>query len=271
MYPIQESDADYFASGAYGSTVAKAALISPQKARDVIDGRFRHNTSALNFGTLWDTYTTGDRSSVIMRPDTYEDAKTGAIKEWHHSSTVCKAWHAEHANHIIAKKEDFERAVVMWERMPAKLRSLVEACQKQAVYRHTVGDIFAQCKVDLLRHDVLSSEMIDIKTTSSPIEEFDRQAMKYGYHVQAGWYRWIVKAATGESLPFSFIVTETVSPFRTVHFRPDDNWLAYADIEAARALAILSHPAATGDWSDKKPITQTLTLPHYISKGLSNA
>ena len=261
MYPRFEPDSQYFASGAYGSTVAKAALKSPQLARDTIDGVDRSDSKALEFGTLWDQYLTGDRSAIIQRPLTYEDEKTGEVKPWHHASKVCKAWDAAHSHATIVKPADMGRINLMHDRMPTLLHEIISAGMHQAVFRVDQGDFMAQCKVDVLCQD----EMVDVKTTSAPIEEFVRQAIKFGYHIQAGWYRWIVQELTGKVLPFSFIVTETVSPYRTIHFTPDADWMTHADSEAQRAIAILARCAKNNAWHDTQPITQTLSLPHWLN------
>ena len=264
MYPRFEPDSQYFASGAYGSTVAKAALKSPQLARDTIDGIGRSDSTALAFGSLWDQWLTGDRSAIIERPLTYEDAKTGEIKPWHHASKVCKAWEDAHANHTVIKPQDSERINLMHDRMPTLLHEIISGGMHQAVFRVDQGDFTAQCKVDVLCQD----EMVDVKTTGSPLEDFYKKALDYGYDVQAGWYRWIVREITGELLPFSFIVTESMSPYRTVHFRPDAEWLAAADEAADRAVRIIARSAATDDWGDMKPIIQTLSRPPWRQKGI---
>jgi hypothetical protein len=270
MYPRQEPDTQYFSSGAYGSTVAKAALVSPQHARDVIDGIDRAPSTAMQFGTLWDTYLTGDRSSIIERPLTYTDAKTGEVKPWHHASAVCKAWEAQNIGKLIIKPDEQQRITLMDSRMPEELRELVGFSNPQMVYRFCHGYFEAQCKVDLLHYDEAANRydaIIDAKTTSSKIEQFMNQSINYGYHVQAGWYRWIIRELTGELLPFSFLVTETVSPYRTVHFIPDAEWLAYGDAEAQRAVTILDRCAQSGNWTDQQPTTQTLSLPAWKQKG----
>ena len=262
MYPRFEPDSAYFASGAYGSTVAKAALKSPQLARDTIDGIGRSDSAAMAFGSLWDQWLTGDRSAIIQRPLTYRDAKTGEVKPWHHASGVCKAWEAAHAHATIVKPTDMERINLMHTRMPSLVHEIISAGMHQAVFRVDQGSFVAQCKVDVLCQD----EMIDVKTTSAPITDFARQAITYGYHIQAGWYRWIVQELTGKLLPFSFIVTETVSPYRTIHFTPDADWMTHADSETQRAIAILDHCAKNNAWHDTQPITQTLSLPHWLNK-----
>lgn len=258
MYPTFEPDSVYFASGAYGSTVAKAALQSPQKARDIIDGVTTYESSSLRFGTVWDTFLTGDRNNIIDRPLSYTNDK-GEVKPWNANSNVCKAWMAANADKLIIGQEDNDRIARMWERMPGLIKDIIEGGQRQAVFRVDQGNFMAQCKVDVFAADSIE----DVKTTSKPIEDFAAQAIKYGYHVQAGWYRWIIQELTGRLTPFNFIVTETVSPYRTVRFEPDGDWLAYGDAEAFRSIEILSHCCQNNQWHDTKPITQTLTLPKW--------
>ena len=262
MQPTFEPDSVYFASGAYGSTVAKAALASPRKARDVLDGIGRKETESLAFGSIWDQWHTGDIGKIITRPSTYHDAKTGEEKPWHWASKVCKAWQADHAEYTVISSDDATRLRLMNNRIPPAILDRIQESDHQAVFRVNQGHFEAQCKVDLWQ----SSIMRDIKTTSAPLEQFASQAIKFGYHIQAGWYRWIVQELGGDLLPFEFIVTETMSPYRTMLFQPDAAWLEYGDSEAQRAVSILSHCARTGDWSDTRPHIHTLSLPHWLNK-----
>ena len=263
MQPTFEPDSVYFASGAYGSTVAKAALRSPRKAYDVINGIDRPKSDAMRFGTLWDTWVTGDRRTIVVRPATYHDPKTGQDKPWHASSAVCKQWLAEHQGYAVISQDDADRLQRMSDRMGPLHRLCIPPAQFQAVYRIDQGSFRAQCKVDILLDD---GHMVDVKTTSSPIEDFARQAIKYGYHVQAGWYRWIAQELGYDAPNFTFLVTETISPYRTIHFIPDTNWLVFGDAEASRAVAILDRCCRENAWHDPQPITQTLSLPHWLNK-----
>jgi hypothetical protein len=156
-----------------------------------------------------------------------------------------------------------DKIKTMYSRVPSDLLLLIDQSQPQMVARFNHGYFEAQCKVDLLHPD----GMIDAKTIGMRIDQFVNQSIRWGYHVQAGWYRWIIRELTGELLPFSFLVTETMSPYRTVHFVPDEDWLAYGDAEAQRAVAILDRCAQSGNWTDQQPTTQTLSLPAWKQKG----
>ena len=105
--------------------------------------------------------------------------------------------------------------------------------------------------------------IIDIKTTSKPLEEWERSAWTYGYPFQAGWYRKAFGYATGERLGFGFVVTETVAPWRTAYFMPTPRWLAKGDALAADAIGLISRCTATGDWSDVRT-GRTLDVPGWM-------
>lgn len=58
------------------------------------------------------------------------------------------------------------------------------------------------------------SAVVDLKTArSADAESFARDAIEYGYHRQADWYREGVHELTGYWLPFLFVVVQKTPPF----------------------------------------------------------
>lgn len=68
---------------------------------------------------------------------------------------------------------------------------------------------------------------IDLKKTRSA-SGFLRDADKFGYWIQAGFYEKIFEIATGEKLPFFWVVVEDVEPFELVKYELDRSHLEYA-------------------------------------------
>lgn len=55
----------------------------------------------------------------------------------------------------------------------------------------------------------LAGRIIDLKTSSEiQPSEFNRSIFKFGYHIQAAWYRRAVKEITGDWLPFSIVASK---------------------------------------------------------------
>lgn len=69
--------------------------------------------------------------------------------------------------------------------------------------------------------------IIDLKKTRSA-SGFLRDADKFGYWIQAGFYTKIFEIASGEKLPFFWVVVEDVEPFELVKYELDRSHLEYA-------------------------------------------
>ena len=69
--------------------------------------------------------------------------------------------------------------------------------------------------------------IIDLKKTRSA-SNFLRDADKFGYWFQAGFYTKIFEIATGEKSPFYWVVTEDVEPFELVKYELERSHIEYA-------------------------------------------
>lgn len=80
-----------------------------------------------------------------------------------------------------------------------------------------------------IRIDCFSAEygICDLKKTRS-MSGFLRDADKYGYWIQAGFYSKILEIATGLKFKFNWIVAEDVEPFEVCVFELDSSHLEYA-------------------------------------------
>lgn len=59
--------------------------------------------------TLWLDGEDAYKKTVVVKPETYEDAKTGEIKKWNGNATVCKEWAEKHDKpgvEIITREDD---------------------------------------------------------------------------------------------------------------------------------------------------------------------
>ena len=71
-------------------------------------------------------------------------------------------------------------------------------------------------------------------------------------------------AATNDNPPpFWFMVTETVSPYRTVLFQPDDEFVSRGNEDFNRAMEVIQTRTQLGDWSDMASPIKTLSLPKW--------
>jgi hypothetical protein len=255
---FREPDEQYFASGAFGSSHAKAALESPAKLRDLRDGVHRvPDSPAFRMGRMWEAYlcSGGDDSLILVRPPDL-DGRTKAGKEW-------KA-EAESSGRPIATQEEMGALRRMLERMTPHQRELGEL-PAQLVGRIDAGGWFAQCKLDLF--DEMAGAVIDIKTTSAPLEKWTASAWWYDYHVQAGWYRWVMSEAGMDRMPFGFLVSETICPWHSAVFWASSDFLAAGDERAAAAAGIISGCSASGIWGRGFPPETMVSPPAGAGRG----
>lgn len=244
-----EPESDYFTSGAWGSSSGRRMLVSPQAAHDNFTGVEQISSSAFALGTAWDRFLTGEGTYVVRPSDI--DGRTKAGKEW---------LQAQAPDAQILSSEEGRKMSLMAERMPKSLRTLTDGDYFQMVSRCEMAGFAAQARYDA----VSSSAIIDIKTTSSPLEDFARSAYKYGYHFQSGWYRMVWAKASGEKAPpFWFLVTETVSPYRTALFQPDEDFDNHGLDLASKAMMLIGQHTAENDWADTGSMVKTLSLPKW--------
>lgn len=258
---LREDAEQYHATpNAWGSSLAKLALKSPRMAKDKIDGLIPSSESAaFSLGTAWHTMLTGVGKAHIVRPEGID----GRSKEG-------KAWLAEHAGSLILTNEQAGTLDLMRARIDPIIGRRIEAWKREGncevVARINHNGWCEQARPDMACD--FAGLIVDLKTTGKPIEEFARSAFSYGYPFQAGWYRRVVRQFMRESNSRRFIllVTETVSPYRTVQMEPDADWLEYGDQQADKAAAIIAQCYETGDWSDQTLVEQSLSLPAWAMK-----
>lgn len=76
----------------------------------------------------------------------------------------------------------------------------------------------------------------DLKTArSADTEKFIRQALDFGYHIQAGAY-WTAEAMKGRISDFYFVVIETEAPFAINVLRMDGNFMTFSKQKYREAL-----------------------------------
>jgi hypothetical protein len=106
-------------------------------------------------------------------------------------------------------------------------------------------------------------QLVDLKTTvNADPREFGKTAHTFGYHQSAAHYIDGVKAATGEELPFTFVLVEKTAPYLVSVVELD--WEA---IELGRALndrakRIFRECVTTNNWPGY-PTAEPISLPNY--------
>jgi ribosomal protein L40E len=243
----QETDAEYFGSGHFGSTVAKMALISPQAARDYLMAGERKPSKAMELGSAWDCLLSYGGHRRAVRPAGMRlNTKEG------------KEWAAENPGPSMSHSDE-ELLLKCYARMPHSAINIVRCAVSQQTLRTHMCNVPVQMRADAVRAGVI----YDFKLSGISLNAWPAHAIRMGYHIQAGWYRMIAKEVRKTAFDFRFIVTESKSPHRTCIFAPSARWLAFGDSRAENALSILHDAIKSGDWSDQSPTMREMELPEW--------
>ena len=105
--------------------------------------------------------------------------------------------------------------------------------------------------------------LIDLKTArNADPNEFGKTAHEYGYHQSAAHYIDGVKAATGEDLPFHFVLVEKTEPYFVSVVELDIEAINLGRMLNDRSKAIYRECAETGYWPGY-PSSEVVSLPAW--------
>jgi exodeoxyribonuclease VIII len=253
-----ETIEEYHANEAIGSGDVRAFLRSPRAYADSRAGiGKKEKSAALSLGTLAHLYfLEPDKfdNSVVVKPPGHD----GRTKEG-------KAWMEAMAGKTVMTKEDEEILGFLTRRMPAEVIRILKntAVKAEVTYRAAIDGTECQCRADLVVIDG-KPKVWDLKTCQD-VDDAANSVWQYGYHIQAEWYKRVIHAETGHWPEFVFLFCETSSPYRWRIITLDDTLKVDADAKIDRALAGIAACRASGDWSDKSPLTQVVTAPKWAT------
>jgi len=196
------SNAKYHADPALGSTSLKT-LATRTPAHYQHDKAHPKSSDAFTLGTAAHSLILEDDASGIVMVDA-DSWLTKAAKE-------AKAAALADGKQPLLMKE-WVQVVAMRDAVMAHpiARSLFTGHKaEQSVFWEEDG-LMLKCRPDAWRPGLL----VDLKTTlDADPNEFGKTAAKFGYHQSAAHYIDGVKAATGEELPFRFVLVEKTAPY----------------------------------------------------------
>lgn len=118
--------------------------------------------------------------------------------------------------------------------------------------------LLCKCRLDAVKPDTV----VDLKTTlDASTGAFMRDAMKYGYHVQAAHYLQGVEATTGRRPEWYFLVIEKKPPYCVHIMRASAELIELGAYERARLMEKLKHCIDTDTWPAYN--TEELTPPAW--------
>lgn len=121
-----------------------------------------------------------------------------------------------------------------------------------------------KCRIrpDYLRTDGV---VIDYKTaTDASYKSFQGAALKFGYHVQAAFYRQGVRAISRKACDgFVFIVQEKTPPYAVMVYAADDAFLDLGRAHVKKALRLFGECQRQDVWPAYPEIIMNLSPPHW--------
>lgn len=247
------SSAEYHADEALGSTSLKT-LATRTPAHYQWDRTHPKFSDAFTLGTAAHSIILeGDASGiVIVEADNW---LTKAAKEM-------KAHALAEGRQPLLKKEweqvNGMRNAVMGHPKAAELLTGHRA--EESVFWEEDG-LTLKCRPDAWQ----SGRLVDLKTTvdASP-RAFGKTAYNFGYHQSAAHYIDGVKAATGEELPFTFVLVEKTAPYLVSVVELDAEAIASGRDLNTRAKAIYRECTANGNWPGY-PDAEPISLPMWAN------
>lgn len=174
---------------------------------------------------------------------------------------------AENRDKILLKEAAYRQVLVIRDAVYAndKARRLLERSEREET--HVWHDEELRDVVRRSRLDVHAKGWIaDLKVTGTDVtpESFARQVLRFDYHCQAAYYRAAVRAKTGETLPFVFILVQDKWPHAVRLYDLSERVLSLAEESILKTLLELRNCYETKNWTD--PRSQeivTIDVPEY--------
>lgn len=245
------SNRDYHADPALGSTSLKT-LATKTPAHYIHDKTHPKFSDAFTLGTAAHSLILEDDTSGIevVFADNWltkaaKEAKTAAL--------------AAGKQPLLAKEMTQVQAMqyaVMSHPVASKLFTGHKA--EESVFWEEDG-LMLKCRPDAWK----PGQLIDLKTTvNADPREFGKTAHNFGYHQSCAHYIDGVKEATGEELPFTFVLVEKTAPYLVSVVELDWEAINLGRALNDRAKRIYKECTANNHWPGY-PGTEPINLPGY--------
>jgi len=241
----------YHADPALGSTSLKTLATKTP-------AHYKHDQAHPKFS---DAFTLGTAAhSVILEDDitgivvvTADNWLTKAAKE-HKAAAL-----AEGKQPLLGK--EFDQVMAMRNAVynhPQAAAHLTKHKAEESVFWDEDG-LTLKCRPDAWK----PGQLIDLKTTvNADPREFGKTAHNFGYHQSAAHYIDGVKAATGEELPFTFVLVEKTAPYLVSVVELDWEAIDLGRALNDRAKRIYRECTASGNWPGY-PAAEPISLPNF--------
>jgi hypothetical protein len=255
-----QPDTEYHADPHIGSTDAKLWIDSPQLFKDKQDGVvIRKDSRAFQLGRA--------AHLLFLQPDEFTKAiSTGPINEktgkpYGPDTSAYSSWATMNPGKIVLGQRDLDDLNRMQDRMPAQIKDILRpGGVAESSYYLTLAGVAVKCRPDW----IIDGTIYDLKSIGN-MADAEKHISKFKYWFSHAWYRMIVKAETGKTMPFRFIFAEKSPPYRWRIIDIDADWIGYADATVDRVLGEIAEAQRTGDYSDRGEVSVMASRPAWES------
>jgi hypothetical protein len=218
-----------------------------------------NKTPALLFGSATHSYILQPGlGEVIVIPDINRRTKEGK-QEYEKFMT-------ENEKNIIIDSDSFktikEMREVLMKHNTARMLLEKGTPELSGFWNHEIYDFLCKCRPDFLVDDL--KIIVDYKTTNdASAEEFGKSVVKFGYHIQAAWYRAGIEIITEDDWDFVFIAQEKTPPYSVAVYQTPVEVFSLGEMEMSRAAKIYNDCLKSGEWNAYPDTIQTILLPKW--------
>lgn len=265
---VSMPDDDYHAHPAVGHSGLVRIMRSPAHFKEYLTNP-PEPTPAMAFGTAFHT--------AMLEPDRFGEAFVVAPKfdrRTKEGKAAAEAWEAENAGKTALTADQMaaiEQMVANVKAHAGAARLLANGmAEMSGFWRDPETGIECKCRPDWL---VMNGDQIvgimDIKTScDASANGFSRSIATLGYDIQAAFYQDGVKALTGRTVPFYFVVVEKDAPYAVAAYMASDEVIEIGREKYRAALQLLKWCRENDCWPGYQPNgeIETIDLPRWAAK-----
>lgn len=251
-------------------TMVKGGVICPKNFL-YAEKNGKRDTAALLFGRAF--------HKAILEPNDFFSefaiSPSGIDRRTTEGKNASMAFAENAETRQILTPDDFEKIIGMVESVKEnKTASKLILGEIEQSYYWTDEEtgLKLKCRPDVRRQNKKGALIVDVKSAQdASTDAFQKEAVKYGYDVQAVHYKSGVDAFYGVEHRFIFLVVEKTPPYLVNILEPDEAFLARGRELYRRILGEIAYARKTGDWygfegPDGFGAVNKLKLPNYLAK-----
>ena len=178
------------------------------------------------------------------------------------TSKAGKEFALENCDKVVLTEAEHKTAIACWQSLvtTTETAAILSAGKPQVCGVWTDAEWNQLCKMRIDRET--DAALVDIKTTANiDLPLFARDAERFGYHIQAAFYRDGYLALTGKAKPFTIIAVETQQPHRVKVYPFGDASLLAGRMAYKRGLYNYTLCLKSKVWRDA--VEEELEIPAY--------